>query len=788
MASGKGPSYFDDFSIRVKEFDSTRVEVVEFSEVELQINKVNFQKIKDKRDAARKRGLLISSRADLVDADMRLDSMTMACRVRLKGDLMDHLSGERWSYRIELKGDERWNQMKKFSVHYSAARSHLAEWVMHQMMKKEGIISPNTDFLRLKVNTKDMGIFAYEHHFENEMLEENKRLVAPIIKHNDNGFWENIKGDLKKYNWVPSTQMELFNKENDNQKSFADLYQYGHDQLYYFLFKGKAVDEVFDIDRMAKYYALIEIGHGTHAQLLTNIRFYVNPVSGLLEPVGYDFYGSNMPKINEDWRPIGQWENGENIHERSMTGSNYMVRLFADSTFFEKYMQYVVEFTDPDYLKRRFDELKFGIKIRNDYINTDTIYKDYVYDFFGQFKKAKYTRAKLFPLTNVSLKSYRDPSNRNVHLQSFHYFPLKVLGYTSSKGKWMLDKPIIMNGYSPNSSLRTYEMECAHNPKEIIFQTLGVDSIFYHKVSKNIFPRNRLKSGDKYVSLSQSGQFEFSALNYTPTTKNIIIDKAYIIKKEESVTIPSGTVLQFEKGGNIRIEGSINAFGSPTAPILFKGNGGMGSGMVLSKSNNENQFLNCIFKNLSSYKHGNVGLDAAVQIDESNVFFENCVWSDTDAPVDLKLNNSEYELRNCSFANNAGTAVQSYYSVGKIEDLLITNYGKGGIKQVGGNIKGERIQFKDCNGKAIDIDDFALTRINTIAFQNCRESLVVSDHSDVRFDGYKGKASFRDIQVTGDYKPYTKVTIVNAEDSGKLGYILSPKAKLIINHTKKRMK
>ncbi len=788
MATGKGPAYFDDFSIKINKFGKSGKNNFEgFPELELQINKVNFKKVENKRNAAMKKGLLFSSQADFVDADLRVDSMTLGCSVRLKGDLLDHLYGEKWSYRVALKGDEVWRQMNTFSVHNSEARSHLAEWVMHQMMRKEGIISPKYDFFRFSVNKKDMGVFAYEHHFEDEFLTENDRLIAPVIKHNDNGFWDNLKGGLKKYNWVPSTQIELFNKENENKKSFADLYQHGHNQLHHFLFSNRKAEEVFDLDKMARYYALIEIGHGTHAQLLTNIRFYVNPATGLLEPVGYDFYSSNMPKINEDWRPIGQWENGQDIHKRSMSGSSYLVRLFADHNFFGRYLSYVEKFTDPKYLKQRFKELEIDIKTRNKQIQTDSTYKEYEYDFFEHFIKAKYTRAKLYPLSNVALKSFRDSRSKNIHLQSFHYFPLKITGYRNAKGSWLLEEPIIMDGYSPNSSLKTVEIECLHRPTEIIYQTLGIDSTFYHDVSKNILPKDNSRLINRYVSLSESSQFQSDAGSYTAMTKTVIIDKHYKISKEESLVIPSGTRVQFNTNGSLTIEGKISAIGSPSAPIIFLGNK-RGNGMVLTKSERENSFQYCFFNNLSAYRNGILKLDAAINIDESRVRFDNCKWSAMNAPVDVKINNSEFNFFNCSFENNAGSAIHSFYSEGRMDAMDISNYGKGGIKQVGGNISGEAISISNSLGTALTINDFANSRFSKVKFIDCHSSLQVANHSDVRIEGYEGNATFRDIQVTGDNKPYNNVVIVGAEDAGKLTYIVSPKSILKINHTRKRMK
>jgi hypothetical protein len=75
----------------------------------------------------------------------------------------------------------------------------VAEWTMHQLMRSEGIISPKYDFMQFVLNRKIIGIYGYEQHFDNYFLTDNKKLIGPIIRHNDDGYWDKVL-----YGQVPS--------------------------------------------------------------------------------------------------------------------------------------------------------------------------------------------------------------------------------------------------------------------------------------------------------------------------------------------------------------------------------------------------------------------------------------------------------------------------------------------------------------------------------------------------------------------------------------------------------
>ena len=76
---------------------------VEVPQLVVDIDFKSFQKIQNKRREAFKTKLLITEKDDFVPARIRHDSETIKVKMRLKGDQLDHLMGDKWSFRVKVK-------------------------------------------------------------------------------------------------------------------------------------------------------------------------------------------------------------------------------------------------------------------------------------------------------------------------------------------------------------------------------------------------------------------------------------------------------------------------------------------------------------------------------------------------------------------------------------------------------------------------------------------------------------------------------------------------------------
>ena len=103
-------------------------------QIELVLNEKAFNKIAKKRKEALDLNLLMASDDDLVNAEVLYDGKSYKVETRLKGDWTDHLFGEKWSFRVKMKGEETIMGMKKFSLHHPRTRNYAGEWLFHQLL------------------------------------------------------------------------------------------------------------------------------------------------------------------------------------------------------------------------------------------------------------------------------------------------------------------------------------------------------------------------------------------------------------------------------------------------------------------------------------------------------------------------------------------------------------------------------------------------------------------------------------------------------------------------------
>ncbi len=82
---------------------------------------------------------MFSSDADFVNANISWSNVNHNCKIRLKGDLPDHWSGEKFSLRIEMKNGSLVKGMSRFSLQDPVTRNNTAGMVISRVVKKRRI-------------------------------------------------------------------------------------------------------------------------------------------------------------------------------------------------------------------------------------------------------------------------------------------------------------------------------------------------------------------------------------------------------------------------------------------------------------------------------------------------------------------------------------------------------------------------------------------------------------------------------------------------------------------------
>jgi hypothetical protein len=117
----------------------------------------HFAALAYKRDQALQRGILINQANEYVPAVIRHGDEAIDVKLRLKGDWTDHLLGDKWSFRVKVKGGSTLFGMKQLSLHHPRARNFAYEWLFHRALEREDILSLRYDFVDVTLNGKSLG-------------------------------------------------------------------------------------------------------------------------------------------------------------------------------------------------------------------------------------------------------------------------------------------------------------------------------------------------------------------------------------------------------------------------------------------------------------------------------------------------------------------------------------------------------------------------------------------------------------------------------------------------------
>jgi hypothetical protein len=317
----------------------------ELPQLKIETSPLGYAWLKILRHNAIKKGILERTKYDYIKASINYNGQIKDASIRLKGDWIDHLINEKWSFKIKLD-DALNNGIKDFQIQNPKCRWGLNEYIFHKLCNKVGILSPEYTFYQVYLNNSSLGVYAIEEIPSERMLLNQGRKKGIILKLKDDIFFENeIKPiDKRKEGIIGSAKTKLITKPKDQEtekRALNILNQYKKRDL--------GTYQKFNIDQMAKLYAISDLAMAHHCLAWINLRFFFNYDNNLLEPICYDAYSYQGP-ANWALPYIESIEKKENLdevelitldifeHEQMLNKYNYYLEKYTDSSFIESFM------------------------------------------------------------------------------------------------------------------------------------------------------------------------------------------------------------------------------------------------------------------------------------------------------------------------------------------------------------------------------------------------------------------------------------------------------------------
>jgi len=693
-----------------------------------------------------------------VPAVLRLDDESTPVNLRLKGDRLLHWSDpEHWSFRVKVKGDNSVFGMKRFSLHHAVARNYIYEWLFHAVLKREGIIGLRYRFVTLYVNGTSRGIYAVEEHFDKRLIENNRRREGPILQFDED--------------WVPEIKdkwaamsVRPYERENWEMKDPETL-AHAVSLLEGFRQGRFGVEEVFDVELLARYFAICDLLDMAHGATAKSIKFYFNPLTGRLEPIGYDghFQNSSLAVLvgeMVDWPdPIGYDGFGSWFRAVFNWDHSGSVRLW------ESYVRNLERLSAPEYLTGLLGDVRPELEANLDFLYTKFPYADLVplisgakhslLFYFSEesiSKKQRYIKARLQPKAGVhGFVEEIGHDFLRLRIGNRQKLPLEIEEIRVQGVTYKPEKSIFLNGRPTNApveflSFRFATKEEQHNDlsgSEERIEDVVVYSVPGSDVSQaspltpwfQVSPRN---SVPRYqADESALGSMAFLDVDHAarsvafrsgdnPVTKDIVVPRGY------RLTAGPGTRINLQNNARIVVRGPVAFKGNADHPVIISSSDGSGQGLLVIGANEESFMHNVIIENLRLSEERAGTLTAVVTFYESDVVLDNTAFRNNFSEDALNIVRSQFDIRESLFIGARSDAIDADFSTGRITGTKFLNSGNDAIDVSGTQIFLEGVTIHSSGDKAISIGEGSDMNANAVVIQNANIGIAVKDLSSLK--------------------------------------------------------
>ena len=233
-------------------------------------------------------------------ARIRSEGRSIKVKLRFKGDMVDHIRDEKkWSFRIKVKRGKHIFGMREFSIQSPKTRRYHLESIYQTMLKEVGVLAPRYFFVNVTINGEDIGVMAVEEHFSKELLESQGRRESVIVRFDEDLFCQNLLvARTGPFSFFTNNRISAFNQKTiKKKKKLNQDYQVATGLLRGWVEGKLEPSQVFDLNLMTRFLSVGVLLSSRHNSGWHNMRFYYNPITGLLEPIGFD---SNTKPLGQD--------------------------------------------------------------------------------------------------------------------------------------------------------------------------------------------------------------------------------------------------------------------------------------------------------------------------------------------------------------------------------------------------------------------------------------------------------------------------------------------------------
>lgn len=757
--------------------------------VTIDVKHKHFMRLVEKRKAALKTGLLIASDDDFVPARIRYQDRTMRAKLRLKGDLGDHWRGNKWSFRVQLKGDEALFGLKRFSLQHPRTRDYIYEWVYHEALRREGLPAIRYQFVQVTLNGKDLGVYALEEHFDKGLVEHNRLREGPIVRFNEDLCWADI---LQQTRFLGHLEIMCGHYGSGSfMAASTDAFQSGRwladeagarqharalELLEGFRRGDLRTSEVFDVEKLAKLLALTDLLGAGHAVNWRNARFYYNPVTARLEAIGFDAFGHGQVPIRSllatlpSMRPEGK-DNLFYYHEQ------YFARLFDDLDFYRAYVVQLERMQAPGYLEQMLAALQPDIQRHLDVLYREFPYAGFTPDTF--YRNREFIRTVLSPAEALHAY-YQGVSECRLELQvgNLQYLPVEVVAVAYDGAALERVDGLTLPGRAMSEAVRYRPLsvplpDCAGSSAEQVpalkvhYRIPGSSHLGEGPVIPWSLPDGDLRDTDLVHQAPNADQFPFvirddDAKVFLIAPGDWTVDQDLIFPAGYKVAAREGTRLNLAHGATMVSFSPLDFTGSEDRPIVIESKESDGQGLLVTGARKPSTLEHVVFRNLANPSKKGWELLGAVNFYESPVSVSSCHFVGNRSEDGVNVIRSDFKIARSVFEGTQSDAFDADFADGMITDSVFAQLGNDAVDVSGSRVTIARLSVRGAGDKGVSVGEDSHVTLEHARIDDAKIGLASKDHSqlvgrDIRIRrgeigvaAYQKKAEFGAASITLD--------------------------------------
>ena len=719
-----------------------RRDSAQIPELHIDIKFKDLQKLRKKREEALATTFLIQGPNDFVPASIRYEASSTKVKLRLKGDQIDHLGTRKWSFRIHVKGKKHIFGMRRFSLQSPKVRKYQAEVLFFETLRHMGLLAPRYMFVDVTVNGEAIGLMALEEHFSKELLEYNGRKESVILRFDESLLWAARASDpINQGKTNAFGFMDFQNAPIDafrstriaKSKRLSKEYAVAVGLLRGFVNEKLSAADVFDVQLMGRFLAVVELWDAWHSIFWHNLRFYFNPYTLKLEPIGFDASIRTPLRVTPMLRKerivsamldnpdlFASYKDSLHVLAQQIVNENFLekLRVVDEKKLFTLQTEYYLLPSFPlEQLKARAKSLLDLVE--KDHIDQEQldseIYPQYpvlVHAHFIEDASGHYLEVANAVPQEVEIQSVQWLSKRGgrAKFQSLSpiTFPLSLAP------RQLFSVPNVERlYYSPLADPKGYSLHLTVNIKGQKQESLVMATPYHAFLTQHPIPVSTPEfqlSRNSFLTLDR----EKKTLRVKPgqwqVPDSIVVPEGY------SLTIPAGTILQFPPEAALIAHGPLHLQGTEgerivLEPIATENDRGKWQGVAVVNADSPSDWAYVSIRNTTGISRPGWELTGGVTFYRSDIRMDHCRFEGAQGEDALNIVHSQLDLKDISILDTASDAFDADFANGIVRGGLFQDIGKAG------------------GGDAIDISGSTMTVTGTRFFNVLDKALSVGERS-----------------------------------------------------------